>query len=461
MAGTATALSALAAGLDGALIRPGEPEYAAVRKPFIGRFDQALPVAVARCATVQDVRTCVAFARTKEMSFALRAGGHSFAEWSATRGLLIDLGGLDAIAVDGELATVGAGVRQGVLAGRLATADQVVPCGWCPDVGVAGAVLGGGFGVFGRWYGLGADHLVAAQVALADGRLVWCDTQREPDLFWALRGAGGGLFGAVTALVLRTRPAVPATAFECRWPYHRAAAVIAAWQRLAPAAPEEVNAELALTATDDPDEEPYVTAFGVAVGDAAGFLDALDPPPEAVDTRRLSARDAACHYAYPGESDDVVISGPPPDAPPGLRLVKSEFFDAALPAGAIRALVDHFATGRVRGEFRDLEFIPWGGAYARVPVAATAFAHRAARFMIRHTVQVGSRAGDGRRRAAQRWVTGSWGTTRPHGSGRIYPNYPDPAVPPWDPAYHGSNLERLRTIKTRYDPDDLFRPGAY
>jgi FAD/FMN-containing dehydrogenase len=460
MAVAAAALSALAGGLHGSLVRPGDPEYTSVRKPFAGRFDDALPTAVVRCATAEDVVASLAFARTHDMPFALRSGGHSFADWSSTRGLLIDLGPLDTVRLDGHDATVGPGVRLGVLAGRLAAADRTVPCGWCPGVGAAGAVLGGGYGVLGRLYGLGADHLLAAQVALADGGLVWCDAERDPDLFWALRGAGGGLFGAVTALVLMTRPVVPATVFMCRWSYRHAAAVVAAWLRLAPSAPDEINAELVLTATEQPDEQPYVTVFGAAVGGAAAFLDAFRPPPDDAATRELAGRDAACHHEYPGEAEGVIISGPPPDARPGLQANKSEFFDATLPADTVGALVAHFAADRVRGESRDLEFIPWGGAHGRVPADATAFAHRGARFMLKHAVQVGYLATDERRWAAHRWVTASWAITRPHGSGGVYPNYPDPALPPWDRAYHATNLDRLRAVKARYDPADLFRPGA-
>jgi Berberine and berberine like len=145
--------------------------------------------------------------------------------------------------------------------------------------------------------------------------------------------------------------------------------------------------------------------------------------------------------------------------PPGLQLAKSEFFDGSLPADAVRGLVAHFAADRVRGEFRDLEFIPWGAAHGRVPPAATAFAHRGARFMLKHTVQVGHRADDERRQAAHRWVTASWAITHPYGSGAVYVNYADPALPPWDRAYHGANLDRLLTVKAHYDPADLFQPG--
>jgi hypothetical protein len=466
MASPAAALSALpglAADLAGSVLRPGDPDYASIRKPYVGQFAEALPAAVLRCAGAEDVLAALAFAGSHQLPFALRSGGNSFADWSSTSGLLIDLSRLDTIRPDGDRVAVGPGVRVGTLAEQLAAGGRTVPCGWCPGVRVAGAVLGGGYGVLSRRYGLGADHLQAAQVALADGRLVWCDAEREPDLFWALRGAGGGLFGAVTALELATRPVLAGTSFECRWAYRDAAQVLAAWLRLAPAAPDQVNAELALIATDDPDQEPYLAVYGLALGGLGGFLDGFGPAPERLVTRDLSGAQAAWDHPYPGESDDsgvVLREPPPPDAGPGLTLAKSEFFDGSLPPAAIDALLAHFAAGRVRGEFRDLEFIPWGGAIGRVPTAATAFAHRGARFMLKHNVFVDYWAGDELRQAIHRWVTTSWQLTHPYGSGGVYPNYPDPVLPPWAPAYHGANLDRLRAVKARYDPTDLFRPGG-
>lgn len=464
MAIAAAALRSLAEGLAGSLIRPEEPEFASVRKRFIGRFEEVLPQAVVRCRAVPDVVAALTFARAHGAPIALRSGGHSFAEWDTTAGLLIDLGPLVGLRLDGELVTVGPGQRLGPLADRLASAGQLVPCGWCPTVAVGGAVLGGGYGVLGRLYGLGCDHLVAAQVVLADGRVVWCDAQRHPDLFWALRGAGGGRFGVVTSLVLRTRPVVPAIAFTYRWRYRHAAAVVEGWLRASPPAPDEVNAELALTATDDPAQEPYLTVFGVAVDgspERTGLLDRLGPAPDHADHQELSGPAVARHHAYPGEvPEGAVVAGPPPDAPPGLRLSKSEFFGRDLPPDAIVALLTHFARGRTRGEFRDLELIPWGGAIGRVPPTATAFAHRRPHYLLKHTVQVGHRASDARRRAAHRWVTDSWAITCPWGTGMVYPNYADPAVPAWDPAYHGGNLAPLHRIKARYDPEDLFRAGS-
>lgn len=111
-------------------------------------------------------------------------------------------------------------------------------CG--PTVGIAGLTLGGGLGILGRKHGLTCDHLLAVRVVLADGRIVDCDQRHHGELFWALRGAGGGHFGVVTSLVFSTLRAPAATRFHLTWPHTHAAAVIAAWQTWAPAAPDEL-----------------------------------------------------------------------------------------------------------------------------------------------------------------------------------------------------------------------------
>ncbi|HEX8869029.1 MAG TPA: BBE domain-containing protein, partial [Lentzea sp.] len=338
-----------------------------------------------------------------------------------------------------------------------------VPCGWCPTVGVTGAVLGGGYGVLGRLHGLGADHLLAAEVVLADGRTVRTDAAHEPDLFWALRGAGGGNFGVVTSLVLRTRPAPALTSFCVRWPYHRAAAVIEAWQHWAPDAADEINAEIALTVPDVLDEPPSVTLFGVAVGDdalpdLARFADRI--PGADTSLTPLTGRAAACHHTYAGEpAAEVPLDPPPPGLRPGLRVTKSEFFDHPLPRDTIAALVAGLVHGRVEGQHRELELVPWRGAIGRISRDATAFVHRDARFMIRHGVLTGRRSSDEHRVAASRWVTSSWGVTHPHGNGHVYPNYPDPDLTDWAHAYYGTNVGRLREVKSAYDPAGVFRFG--
>jgi FAD/FMN-containing dehydrogenase len=319
-------------------------------------------------------------------------------------------------------------------------------------VALGGAVLGGGYGSLSRLYGLGCDHLVAAEVVLSDGRTLWCDTDREPDLFWALRGAGGGLIGVVTSFVLATRPAAPATFVECRWPIRHAVRIISAWQRFAPAAPEEINIEAGLIATHG--EEPMVAVYGVSVAGTA-FLDRFGPDPDQVEIRDL-AGPAAALVSYPDVPDDIDVSGPPWGTRPALHLARSEFFDGDLPDAAIQSLVDYLVASPVADQSRDLELVPWGGAIARVAPEATAFVHRRARFILKHTAWAMRRASDEIRRDARRWVDGSWAISHPWGSGLIYPNYPEPGRSPLDPAYHGTNLARLRGILARYDPDGTF-----
>lgn len=462
MATAAATVNRLAGRLRGELLVPGDPGYSAVRKPVIGTAHEVLPQAVVRCAGVQDVVEAIGFARSGGLRFALRSGGHSFAEHSSTDGLLIDLGGLSGVTIGRDLVTVDPGVRVGQLTDRLAESDRLVPCGWSRAVGATGAALGGGFGVFSRLYGLGCDHLVAAQVVLADGRVVWADADREPDLYWALRGAGGGNFGAVTSLVFRTRPVVPAMRFELHFGHRDAAAVVNAWQHWAPDQASELNAELAVVAGDDPAVPPVLVVFGVAVADRGEteallerFVARVGVTPLGANLGAMSGREAARHHVDP----DWEPSPMPPDVRPGLRVVRSEFFDRPLPARAVADLVAWFGSPsrRVAGQIRELEFVPWGGAFARVAPAETAFPHRRARFLLRHTVQVGARASDQARWAARQWVTGSWSTVHPHGSGGAYVNYPDPDLPAWARAYHGGNLERLIEIKAKYDPTGLFR----
>ena len=119
--------------------------------------------------------------------------------------------------------------------------------------------------------------------------------------------------------------------------------------------------------------------------------------------------------------------------------------------------MENLAAGRIAGESRVLDFSPWGGAYNRVASEATAFAHRDASFLLKHEVLVDLAAPDAARKAARRWLARSWDYGHPWGSGGVYPNFPDPEIADWSPAYHGGGIDRLRRVKAHYDPDGLFR----
>ncbi|MGI5225116.1 FAD-binding oxidoreductase [Actinoallomurus sp. CA-142502] len=406
-----------------------------------------------RCRTATDVAEAVSFARRFSIATAVRSGGHDFAGRSSTSGLLIDLGLMNTVTMSGNSVVVGAGTKLGDLYRSLRMRGRTVPGGCGPSVGVAGLTLGGGLGILGRAHGLTCDRLVRAQVVLANGHTVECDDQHDGELFWALRGAGAGQFGVVTTLVFDTVSAPRCSTFELTWDYRHAARLVEAWQAWAPDAPDPLAVSLLLNAPADPRRPPRVTVLGAAAALAPEptdeFLDAFivrtGAAPQTRWCRDMSWPDTKRRLAEraPGDDDGHLFS-------------KSEFFQTALPAEAIEELVDGLVATRHPGEARELDFSPWGGAYKRVPADATAFVHRDERFLLKHAAVVNPSACGPRRPVAGDWLTQSWQTVRPWGTGRVYPNFPDPDLDDPGRAYFGANLERVVQAKATYDPEGVF-----
>jgi len=450
--------SALQGSIAGEVVLPDAPGYELARRPAIANFQHVRPQAVVLCSTPMDVSETLAFARRFGVHVAPRSGGHCFAGRSSTEGIVIDLTPMRAVSVSGGVATVGAGARLDALYDSLQEHDLTIPAGCGATVGIAGLTLGGGLGILGRSHGLTCDHLLAAQVVLADGRVVDCDEHHDGELFWALRGAGGGHFGVVTSLVFDSLPAPAATSFHLTWPHTDAMAVIAAWQDWAPDAPDEIEASLHVTVAGDVDRAPVVHLFGAMLAGEADTVELLDQL--VVRSGADPASPSHAHLPYRDAKRSLVGLGAPeevePDRP-GRRFGKSEFFRRPLPPEAIAAVVGNLARNRVPTQARELNFTPWGGAYNRVPADATAFVHRDERFLVEHLVVVDAEASTTETDAAREWLAESWACVHPWGSGRVYPNFPDPDLVDWAEAYYGSNHERLLRVKRTYDPQSLFR----
>ena len=421
---------ALQQTIAGEVLTPEAAGYEEARKPAIARFHDARPQAVARCRAAEDVAEAVDFAGRSGLPVAARSGGHCFAGGSSTTGMVIDVGPLDSVAVSDGVARIGAGARLGAVYDALLVHGVTIAAGCGPEVGIAGLTLGGGLGIMGRREGLTCDQLLGAELVLADGRRVTCDAEREAELFWALRGAGGGHFGIVTEFTFRTVAAPEATAFDLRW--ERATTeLVQAWQTWAPDAPDELAASLLISAGPDPGEPPVVKVFGAMLAGRAeteAALAHLDPT--TAELFHGSHRDVKRHLAGAGE----------PEA--GHPYNRSEFFREELPTEAIAALLEHFEAGRRPGEARELDFSPWGGAYNRVPVDATAFAHRDARFLLKHAAVLEPGVAPGG------WLDRSWEIVHPWGTGGVYPNFPEPGLP--GTAYWGTNYERLSAGARRW-----------
>jgi hypothetical protein len=434
---------------------PESPGYESARKPAVSRFHDVKPQAIVLCETAEDVSEAISFARRRGLRMSPRSGGHCFAGRSSVEGIVIDVSPMRSLSVSGGLATVGAGARLGHVYEALGVHGLTIPAGCGPEVGIAGLTLGGGLGILGRKHGLTSDHLLGARVVLADGNIVECDEHREEDLFWALRGSGGGNFGVVTSLTFRTVPAPAATAFDLMWPHAYAPEIVGAWQVWSPAAPEELAASLHVFASEEPDQPPSVSVSGAMLGtvsDARGLLDDLVAR-VGVDPTLATFE----HASYRHTKRYLAEHGPGDDRPDGHPYIKSEFFRRPLSSEAITTLLHDFSKGRRAGQSRELDFTPWAGAYNRVPAGATAFAHRDERFLLLHVAVVEPDAPAAERDAARDWLARSWSSVHPWGTGRVYPNFPDPELKHWARAYHGSNLERLALIKAKYDPDGFFR----
>jgi FAD binding domain/Berberine and berberine like len=445
----------LAAALEGEVVLPGSSRYEEVRRPQIPRFHDVRPQAVVLCRTPEDVAEAIAFARRASIELAVRSGGHDFAGRSSGPGIVLDLTPMHSLEVSDSLATVGPGFRLGDLYAALARHEVTIPAGCGATVGIGGQALGGGLGLLGRSRGLTSDQLVAAQVVLADGRVVDCDEQRHEDLFWALRGAGAQGVGVVTRLTLRTLPEPAATAFHLKWPYERASTLIAAWQQWSPSGPDELAASLLVTVGGEAGASPVVHLFGSVIGsetETAALLDEFvsvagaDPASSERAQMRYGSLKSYLAERGPGDQEDA----------DGRLYMKSEFFREPLPAGAVEGLVERFVRGRRPGEARKLDFMPWGGAYNRVPADATAFPHREELFLLEHSVVVPAGFDAAATEAACAWLSDSWELVHPSGSGGVYANFPDADLPDEQRAYWGSNLERVRCVKEKYDPERVF-----
>ena len=450
-----TAWRDLTAALEGEVVLPGSPRYDEVRRPQIPRFHDVRPRAVVLCRTPEDVIEAIALARRSDIEVAVRSGGHDFAGRSSGPGMVLDLTPMNSLTVSDGLVTVGPGFRLGDLYAALAEHEVSIPGGCGATVGIGGQVLGGGLGLLGRSRGLTSDQLVAAEVVLADGRVVECDEQRHDDLFWALRGAGAQGLGVVTRLTLRTVPEPAATSIHLKWPHECAAGLITAWQEWSPTGPDALAASLLVTVGGEAGADPVVHLFGSMIGSEAEAAALLDEFVSVAGADPASSERA--HMRYGSLKGYLAERGPgDQEDEDGRPYMKSEFFREPLPAGAVEALVELFVRGRRPGEARKLDFMPWGGAYNRVPADATAFPHREELFLLEHSVVVPAGLDAAAVEAARAWLSDSWELVHPSGSGGVYANFPDPDLPDEARAYWGGNLERVRRVKEKYDPEAVF-----
>lgn len=424
--------------LDGELFHPDSPGYDALRRPANAAYREVRPQLVVLCRSVADVTRAVRYATATGNRITPRGGGHCFAGRSSSGGIVLELSALDGISVAaGGVATIHAGARLRQVYAALHASGRTLPAGCGAGVGITGLALGGGIGLLGREYGLTCDRLVGAQVVLADGSVVDCDHDHEPDLFWALRGAGGGQFGVVTALRFDTIREPATSRIEGRWSGIALERLVSAWQAWAPDAPEQLTVNLSVVS--EPGAPVEAILFGASTLAERSTRELLrEFLGRAGVAPAIAVRAGLPYHRLKGSFAD------PREVSERARRIRSEFFTHPLAPGTLASLLAQLTGPRTRGR-RQLTFTAMGGAYNKIAADATAFAHRGERFLLEHCADVDDP-----------WLDASWTTAHSGGSGHVYPNFPDPALDDWAAAYHAGNHPRLAAVKNTYDPHRLF-----
>lgn len=441
-------ISELRAALAGRVITPEDAEYEEARTIFYGGIDRR-PAFIVRAANVDDVSQVVSLARETGLELAVRSGGHSFAGHSATEGgVLLDLSEMRALHIDAEQRT--AWVEPGLTAGEYTAAVGAYGLangfGDTGSVGIGGITLGGGIGFLVRKHGLTIDDLLAADVVTADGRLLRVDTESHPDLFWAIRG-GGGNFGVATRFQFRLHPLEKIVGGMLLLP--ATPEVIAAFVAESEAAPEELttiaNVMPAPPLPFVPSEHHgrlAIMAMLCYAGDVEAGERAIAPFRALATPIADMIRPMPLAEIYPPEEEE----GYHP-----VAVARSLFVDS-IDLSIARTIVDHLQAATAPMSVAQIRVL--GGAMARVPVEATAYAHRRSHIMV-NVAALYERPEEAKVHDA--WVAAFAEALR-QGDEGVYVNFlgnEDEARV--RAAYPGATWDRLREIKARYDPTNLFR----
>jgi FAD/FMN-containing dehydrogenase len=447
--------AALAERLIGHVIAPDQPDYDSSRRVWNGMIDKR-PVAIARCADEADVAEAIRFATEYDLPLAVRGGGHNVAGTAIVdRGVVIDLSAMRGVHLHaGGTVHVQGGATWADVDRATAPLGLATPGGVVSETGVAGLALSGGVSHQRRRDGMTIDNLVAAEVVLADGRLVRASADEHPDLYWALRG-GGGNFGVVTSFEFRLHELGPEVfGLNVAYPLEDADRVLTGWRDAVADAPDELSTAgliWSLPVIDELPEQlrgiPYVGVAGMWAGDPdEGERVTRGLRRLATPLLDMSAR--AGYLEFQSSLD--------PFFPAGVRRYWKALYLDGFSDAAINTTVDW---SRRRPSSDTLVIVRHcGGAMSRVGAKETAFGDRSSEWMLSIDSSWEDPAEDETNIAYTREF---WDAAAPFSDGKTYFNFPglfeegDAAVR----ASYGANHDRLARIKAAYDPENVFRPG--
>ncbi|MEV7831893.1 FAD-binding protein [Streptomyces subrutilus] len=475
-----SALTRLAGRLHGRLLRPGDPDYDKARVLHNQRYDGVMPAAIARIEDEDDAAACLAYAAETGTATAVRAGGHNYAGFSTTPGLVIDVAALNGIAVSRDRVRLGAGVSSTGAGRTLARSDLAIAAGRWGSVGVAGLTLGGGKSAFTRAWGLSCDRLTGATIVTPDGRtrhLTRAPEDPDHDLFWALRGAGGGNFGVITALEFQPVDITGRSFahFRIQWTHADMASALRGWQHWItdPRTPREVSCDVRILLDGSGPSQPIV--HGAWIGDTPSLLRVIDRlitavgrPPKRIGITPGSyvesamvtdhpLRDSSAHSAWPSPAfTDPGTSNDSDDTPGGddrmawagkSHIVRAPMTDAAT-AILIDGINDLHRLGATGGFYLD----SLGGAVGDMTSSSTAFPHRNALAVLQYITTWPRTCPPSDSAAQLDSMRNTHTAMQTHLGPGAYVNDTDPELHGWEHAYYADNYPRLQQVKATYDP---------
>jgi FAD/FMN-containing dehydrogenase len=447
------ALADLAREFRGELIRPGDAQYEGARRVWNGAIDRR-PALVARCTGVADVRVAVRFARERDLLVAVRGGGHNVAGTATCDGgIVIDLSPMKGVWVDPAARTARA--QAGLLWGEFDRETQAfglaMPGGIVTHTGLAGLTLGGGLGWLMRRYGLTIDNLLSVDVVTADGEVARASADEHTDLFWGLRG-GGGNFGVVTSFEYRLHPVGPIVlAGVMLHPAAKAREVLGFYRDCVASAPDELTTIVVLTmAPPAPFLPPSVHGQPVVIIGAC-YAGPMDEGERAIaPLRRFGEPLADTIRPTPYVLHQALLD---PGVPHGLGYYWKSEYVPALSDALIATLAEHAWRAATPESYTIIFHL--GGAVATGDAEGSAFEDRRAG----HAVNIDAVWSEpAQASACMAWTRSLWEAIRPYSTGRVYVNFlGEEGQDRVRAAYGDLKYERLRALKRRYDPTNVFR----
>jgi FAD/FMN-containing dehydrogenase len=440
------AVKELKESLRGPLLLAGDPGYDESRRVLNRSIDKR-PALVVQPTGVADVRNAVTFARDRDLLVAVKCGGHSFGGKSTCDGgLQIDLARLRGVRVDplSRIAWVEGGSLLGEIDHEAMAQGLVTTTGTVSHTGVGGLTLGGGFGRLARRYGLAIDNLRSVDIVTADGRYLHASGKENPDLFWGVRG-GGGTFGVVTGFEFGLHPMQrEVVAGNVVFPLDRARELLEFYADYSASAPQELYVDAILSAA--PGGKPGVFVLNTCYSGASGDAERVLAP-----IRKLGKPIADSI----GPQDYVAVQRMNDNADPRSvgTYLKSGFI-GGFRKELVDAIVDAYQPHPERATM--LFFQHGGGAVSEVAADATAFPHR---YATHNMLTLVSWPLELDRTPHVDYLRGSWAKLEPFTRGYYTNEVADEAQSVVDENYQG-NLARMRELKRKYDPKNLFRLNA-